>query len=118
MTLIVICALLGLIPAFIAQSKGRSFAAWWLYGVLLFIVALPHSIFASSVVGLGRRKCPHCAEMIREEAKVCRFCGRDVPPPPAPVDPNEGECPYCHQKIDARLHDCPECGKRLKSYWK
>jgi Family of unknown function (DUF6232) len=27
-----------------------------------------------------RQPCPHCAELILRAAKVCRFCGRDVPP--------------------------------------
>jgi len=35
---------LGLFPAFLAQSKGRPFGLWWLYGTVLFLVALPHSI--------------------------------------------------------------------------
>jgi hypothetical protein len=41
---------------------------------------------------IGRRPCPHCAEAILPEAKVCRYCGRDVEPlppvapPPAKVD--------------------------------
>lgn len=36
--------LLALIPALIAESKGRSFVKWYIYGVLLFIIALLHSI--------------------------------------------------------------------------
>jgi hypothetical protein len=64
--------LLGLIPAAIASRKGRKFGRWWVYGWLLFIIALIHSL---SIKG---RKCPYCAEQIRPEAKVCRFCGRDL----------------------------------------
>jgi hypothetical protein len=44
MELLICCALLGLIPAYVAQKKGRSFGLWWLYGALLFIVALPHAL--------------------------------------------------------------------------
>ena len=35
---------LGLIPAFIARSKGRKFIEWWLFGAALIIVALPASL--------------------------------------------------------------------------
>lgn len=35
---------LGLVPAFIAHSKGENFAGWWFYGAALLIIALPHSI--------------------------------------------------------------------------
>lgn len=37
-------ALLGLIPAFIASNKGRSFGAWYVYGVCLFIFAFFHAL--------------------------------------------------------------------------
>ena len=40
----IIAAGLGLIPASIAQKKGRSFGLWWFYGWMLFIIALIHSL--------------------------------------------------------------------------
>jgi hypothetical protein len=79
---------LGVIPGLIAQSKGRSFFAWWLYGAALFIVALPHSIIITKdtqkieheqLQSGGSKRCPFCAEIIKVEAIVCRFCGRDLP---------------------------------------
>jgi len=35
---------LGLIPAFIARSKGRNFYEWWFFGAALIFVALPASM--------------------------------------------------------------------------
>lgn len=40
--ILTVAACLGLIPANIAQKKGYSFALWWLYGWMLFIVAIIH----------------------------------------------------------------------------
>ncbi len=41
MELFPILPLIGLIPAFIAGSKGHNFLGWWIFGAMLFIVALP-----------------------------------------------------------------------------
>jgi hypothetical protein len=77
--------IIGLIPAFIAKSKGRSFVLWWIYGAGLFIVAIIHSIVIKpneqALLNEGLKKCPFCAEMIKPDAKVCRYCGRDLPEP-------------------------------------
>jgi hypothetical protein len=89
----ILVILIGLIPATIAKSKGYSFAGWWLYGSALFIVALPHALIMRPSLEVierrqaasGFRKCQFCAEMIRPEAIVCRFCGRDLPEPVAPT---------------------------------
>lgn len=35
----------------------------------------------------GMRKCPFCAEIIRSEAKICRFCQRDLPAEPSEDSP-------------------------------
>ena len=78
---------MGTIPAFIARSKGRDFFDWWFYGIVLFIVALLHSLFmkpdlqmiAIEKLWSGRyRKCPFCAEVIKVEARACRGCSRDL----------------------------------------
>ncbi|MBB4191794.1 cation transport ATPase [Rhizobium aethiopicum] len=48
MEVLIIAVIIGLLPAAIAQSKGRSFVLWWFYGAAIFIVALPHALLMSS----------------------------------------------------------------------
>jgi len=79
-----LAVLIGLIPAFIARNKGKNFLLWWLYGAMLFIVALPHAILMKSdnqKVGQEQmskrtKTCFYCAELIEWEARVCQYCGR------------------------------------------
>ncbi len=42
--ILITLALLGLIPAFIASRRGRSFFDWWLFGAGLFPLALPMAL--------------------------------------------------------------------------
>ncbi|MCE7547267.1 zinc ribbon domain-containing protein [Klebsiella michiganensis] len=93
MSILVIAALLGLIPAFIAQSKGRSFGAWWLYGFLLFIIAIIHVLLVKPRNTVGTvasdsidpmRDCPYCAEPVKYQATKCKHCGSEIEPIPIP----------------------------------
>lgn len=81
--------LIALVPAIIASSKGHGFIGWYIYGVLLWIVAVVHALVLQPttvelerrmMVGGDARKCPSCAEFIKKDALVCRYCGRDVQP--------------------------------------
>lgn len=42
------------------------------------IMALDIAIRHRKLIAAASRACPHCAEPIRIQATVCRYCGRDV----------------------------------------
>jgi hypothetical protein len=48
-----VAALIGLVPATIARRKGRDFLAWWFFGTMLFVAALPAALLLRPA-GLGR----------------------------------------------------------------
>jgi hypothetical protein len=70
---ILLAAALGLIPAIVANKKGRNPIGWWLFGFALAIVAIP-AVFL--VDDLTKKKCPDCRELVSRDAKKCRHCGR------------------------------------------
>jgi hypothetical protein len=82
-TVIICAALIGLIPAAIARSKGHSFVGWWVYGAAFWIIAFPHSLFLKANreeldrrnFEAGLRRCPACMEWIQGPATICRYCG-------------------------------------------
>lgn len=85
---------------------------------------------ASSEASSGLRACPFCAESIKKEAKICRFCQRDVPaledaPKPViekPIEETgpEGTCPGCSKNILLSSKECKFCKASFDEYssWK
>lgn len=71
----VIAVLLGIIPGIIAAKKGYSFVSWWIFGALLFIVALPMIIIKKPA---DITECPFCSEPIKVTATVCKHCNKEI----------------------------------------
>jgi hypothetical protein len=55
---------LGLIPAFIARSKGRKFYDWWFFGAALIFIALPASMLIKPKDETPKSNLPLTAEEV------------------------------------------------------
>jgi hypothetical protein len=64
-SIIWICALLGIVPGVIAKNKGHSFGLWWLFGAVLFPVALPLAfVVKPSPLGISQMLFPRIGKRI------------------------------------------------------
>jgi predicted amidophosphoribosyltransferase len=56
---------------------GEIIVILFLIGVIVVIFAAFYFL-AKHLTNVGDKACPHCAEKIKEAAKVCPHCQRDV----------------------------------------
>lgn len=92
---IVLWILCGVLAAVIASSKGGSGGLGFLVGFLLgpfgiilaFFMGDDQAKAASEVAAGTSKKCPRCAELVKPEALVCRFCGNEFATAPGDGQP-------------------------------
>ncbi|CCQ09294.1 hypothetical protein PALB_1310 [Pseudoalteromonas luteoviolacea B = ATCC 29581] len=79
-------AICGVVAAIIASGKGLGAGLWFVIGLLLGPFGVLCSLFVSKnneklqnqALAVGElKKCQFCAELIKGEANICRFCNRE-----------------------------------------
>ena len=88
MGIIVVWVALCFVAGAIASKKGRSSVGFFflslvlspLIGIIAALIAKPNEekVEKSKIAEGNSKKCPFCAEIIKAEAKVCRYCGREL----------------------------------------
>lgn len=93
MAILVFWIMCGVASSMIYKSKGRDPVGGFFLGALFgpFGILFAHlkaeddkQIERRAITSGGSRKCPDCAELVKAEARKCRFCNAALDPEDAP----------------------------------
>jgi RNA polymerase subunit RPABC4/transcription elongation factor Spt4 len=94
-----------------AEKKNMSGILWGLLvfvgniiGLIIYLIVRSGTLASATNVPALQKKCPSCAQSIREDFKLCPHCGTNL----------KNECPKCSKYVESDWKVCPYCGTSLK----
>ena len=75
---LIILIIAGIIGSMIARRKGYNQIVWFLLCAIVPLLIVVILILPAKVAKGLTKKCSNCAEIIKEDATVCRHCSYSV----------------------------------------
>ena len=72
---IILAAVAGIVGAILARPKGRSPILWFILCAMVPLLVIAIALLPALVAKGYTKKCLYCAQIIKEDATVCKYCG-------------------------------------------
>ncbi len=141
--LIIYGVVFGILSAIAVKNKNRAQDGWFFIGFLFGVFGLIAAALVDKVEPLKTeepvlvkfdpsaltKKCTDCAELIKLEAKVCRYCQRRFSEEEVAASISSAQkdfelavkaeddegfvCSECKTEVSADAEQCPKCGAKF-----